>query len=368
MSDLKFISNIDTICILLDIENYEEIAQDTLELLEIEKEKTKKQLISNSLYKNYIKVGNMNFEILSVGTKGYSYILQNSAYKIYVSKYLPKLRAFAPIQIRISSEYLWSAGINETWSIIYNWVVENFGNVIREKVCRLDLCTHVSNIEFTTNFENTYKGQYKKCQIFRTNDKINAITFGSRQNKNIYCRIYNKTLEIQEKKHKNWFYDIWKNNNMSTDNVWNIEFEIKSEFLNKFNIITVNDVLLHIKDLWEFCTTKWLIKIDNTNTRKERCKTNSDWEKIQNAFFYLPNTGLIARNKQLNMDADILIPTIAGFIISYATKKQLKTLEETINKIGNEMIKYLDNKSTSFRYEINKKSLSLNSLGGVINE
>lgn len=356
MNDKKFVSNIDTICILLDIENYEESGKSILDILEQEKEFTKCLLTEDANYKHYIELGSMTFELLPTGTKGYSYILQNSAYKIYIAKARSKIKNFAPIQIRISSEYLWSYGLDTSWGYIYNVIIENFGNVIKEKVCRLDLCTHVSSIDFITDYEKSYKGDFKKSQVFKTNNKINAITFGSRQNKNIYCRIYNKSLEIQEKKHKSWFIDIWQKHNLDIENVWNIEFEIKSKLLKRFNLETVKDVMKHLRDLWEFCTKEWLVKINRTNTRVERCNTNEQWLELQNTFNYLPYAGLIERDKQISTDADILIPSIAGFVTSYSARKNILDLDTALRKISFEMEFYFTKKKTDFFKEINKKN------------
>ena len=288
MDNLKLVSNIDTICVLLDIENYEENSDKILKMLETEKEKARQMVVLNPTYNHYIKIGDIKFELLTSGTKGYSFILQNSAYKIYIAKYKSKVLNFTPIQIRISSEFLWAYGLDMTWSYIYDFITENFGSIFHEKVCRLDLCTHVSNVDFVTDCEKIYKGNFKKSQIFKSNNEISAITFGSRQNKNIYCRIYNKTLEIIEKKHKSWFFAIWNKYNLDIQNVWNVEFEIKSKLFKKFNIQTVKDVLEHTRDLWEFCTKEWLVKVNRTNSRIERCKTNEQWLEIQNAFQYLP--------------------------------------------------------------------------------
>jgi len=360
MKECKLVSNIDTICVLVDIENYEISAKNVLNLLDIEKEKAKQMLTLDATHKHYIEIGEFKFELLTSGTKGYSCILQNSAYKIYIAKYKAKLKSFAPIQIRISSEHLWSYGIGNMWEIIYNWVVENFGNICKEKVCRLDLCTHVSSMDFTTNYEKCYKGDYRKSQVFKTNNTINAITFGSRQNKNIYCRIYNKTLEIKEKRHKIWFFDIWENNNLDITNVWNVEFEVKSKLLKRFNIETVQDVITHIKDLWEFCTKDWLVKVDNTNTRIERCKVNEQWKQIQNAFFYLSSVGLIERKKQINLDADILIPNIAGFITSYSARKNIVNINESFDKVKKDISRYFKNKNTTFELEVKIKNIRLN--------
>ena len=194
---MNFISNIDTICVLVDTENYEQEAEQILKYLEKEKENAKLYSLENASYKHLIKINNMSFTLSANGKKGYAYLLQNSGFQVDIAQYKSKLKNFLPIQIRISSEYLWAYGLSHSWSIIYNWIVEAFGNIINEKVFRLDLCCHISDIDFVKDCEISYKGDFKKRQVFHTGNNINALTFGSRKSKNIYCRIYNKSLEIQ---------------------------------------------------------------------------------------------------------------------------------------------------------------------------
>ena len=354
---MKYISNIDTIYILIDIENYEKNTKKLLEYLA--EEKAKLNTINNTSYKHMININNMNFEILNSGTKGYAYILNNSGYQIKIAQYKSKLDAFSPLQIRISSEYLWAYGLSNAWSMIYNWIVETFGNVISEKVCRLDLSTHVSDIDLITDYEISYKGSFKKRETFYNGKNINAITFGRRQSKNIYCRIYNKSLEVQEKKQKTWFYEIWKNQDMDIKNVWNIEFEIKSERLRSFCINTVHDVLEHLQNLWLFCTNDWLVKIDRTNTRVERCNINKDWLELQNAYKKFSSKGLIEKQKQIELDALVLVPNIVGNITSYSARKGNSNIDEAFSNLYKDTKKYLNKKSTSFEKEVNNKRLIL---------
>lgn len=352
---LNYVSNIDTIYILIDIENYELSAKNILDYLEKEKEEAKLTAISNTSYKHIITINNLTFQLLTNGTKGYAYILHNNGYEVKISQYKSKIKSLLPIQVRISSEYLWAFGIEKSWAIIYNWIVETFGNIEVEKVCRLDLCTHVSDVDLITDWENSYKGTFKKRNIFLTNNPINAITFGSRESKNMYCRIYNKTLEIREKKHKTWFYEIWNKNGLNSENVWNIEFEIKSEFLRNYNLYTVNDILSHLKDIWEFCTTKFLIKINNDNAKTERCSINSEWLEIQKCYDNFKSQILIEREKANDYDANNLIPTIIGNITSYCAYKGILNIEDMIDNLKIFGKKYFVKKATTFEKEVEEK-------------
>jgi hypothetical protein len=362
-----YISNIDTIYILLDIEKYQESAYKILEYLKLEKEKAKLEFSKNAQNEYMLTINGILFRLLPNGAQGYAYILRNNGYEIKIAMYNQALPNFCPIQIRISSEYLWSKGLNDAWHFIYNWVIETFGNIKTEKVSRVDLCTHVSDIDLVSDCDFTYKGKFKKTNFYRNGNNKNALCFGSR-NSTLYCRIYNKSLEVRETKKKHWFYDIWQKHGLNIENVWNIEFEIKSEILRKYNIFTVSDIQENIKGLWLYCTTEYICKISRSNSRKERCSIDSDWQKIQNCFENFQYKPLIPREKQILEDAKVLIPSITGNLTSYCARNGIIDINAGIDKMRQDANKYLANKNTNFENEVALKMSKLNDCEVILNE
>lgn len=356
---MNYVSNIDTICILVDVENYEKDSRKIINYLRSEKRNAKLEVLYNTVNKHFVTINDITFQLLPNSCKGYAFILKNDAYEIKIAQYRSKIDDFYPIQIRISSEYLWAKGAYSSWAIIYNWIVETFGNIIDDKVCRLDICSHISNVDFITNYDKVYKGKYKKTQVFHTGKGVNCLCFGSRKGKNIYCRIYNKTLEIQETKKKHWFREIWQNNGMNIEKVWNIEFEIKSELLRKYSLNHVVDILQHLQDIWKYCTTEWLIKVDRTNTRIERCPINKEWKELQNNYNEFELNGLIEREKQIDIDTNILMPNIVGGITSYSARKNNLDIKNAFENLYQDMIKYLKEKNKNFYNEVIKKQTTL---------
>lgn len=352
---IKYVSNIDTICILIDIEKYEEDNEKLIQFLMENREQAKIKASENSSDKHFITINDMTFQVLPNSCQGYAFIMKNSSYELKISQYKSKIKSFYPIQARISAEALWSKGIYNSWAILYNWITETFGNIVDNKVCRLDICTHVSDVDFISNYERTYKGKYKKRQVFHTGKDINCLCFGSRKGKNIYCRIYNKTLEVQETRKKSWFKEIWINNGLNVDKVWNVEFEIKSELLRKYNLCSVLDIINSLKDIWQYCTTDWLLKIDRTNERVERCPTNQQWLEIQHCYDDFKSKELIERERQFQLDAKMLIPNIVGNITAYSARKNDLDIKNAFDSLLKDTMKYLENKRTTFETEVSKK-------------
>jgi len=351
------VSNIDTICILIYIENYEISASNLLTRLQKEKQLLLEACRETNNFRYIINISGMEFELLPNGCKGYAFILKNEGFELKISLYQSKIENFAPLQVRISSEYLWSYGIEKSWQIISNWITSNIGKIALNKISRIDLCTHVSGYDFIENYENSYKGQFKKFDnTYHTGKTINSITFGTRKGKNIYCRIYNKTLEVKELKKKYWFFEIWKQNGLDIQNVWNLEFELKGEFLRSINVITFEDCLNNIIPIWQYCTSKWLIKVDRIKKRIDRCPTNEGWIEIQGAFGNIDNKLFIDRKKQVSLDANILVPNIIGCITSYSARIQKTNIKKVFEDIRVKTTQYLSDKNTTFEEEVVKKS------------
>ena len=334
-----------------------------IKFFQTEKEKALLGATSNTSYKHLITINGLSFQLLPNGSQGYAYILRNNGYEVKIAQKRAKLEAFFPIQIRISSEYLWSYGLINSWSLIYNWIVETFGNIIKNKVYRIDLCCHIADIDLITDYDKNYKGKFKNKELFYNGNNPNAITFGSRKNKKIYCRIYNKSLEIQQTKKKKWFQEIWQENKMNISNVWNIEFEIKSDILREFNLIEFNDIIKNLKELWKYCTEQFLVKIDRINSRVERCPTNKEWQEIQKAYNNFDSVGIIQRNKQINLDAKALIPNIIGNITSYSARTGELDIMQVFNKIYKDSEIYFKNKNTNFETEVKNKMILISQKG-----
>lgn len=103
------------------------------------------------------------------------------------------------------------------------------------------------------------------------------------------------------------------------------------------------------------CTIKHLVKIDKTNTRKERCPVNKEWQEIQNAYNEFVSVGLIQRNKQIELDAKALIPNILGCITSYSARTGDLNIIQAFNNIYEDSQKYFKNKQTDFEKEVKNK-------------
>lgn len=346
---------IDTLIATVDLKDYDKCIAEHLNLLEDKKNEAKALASKCSSEKTTITINNETFQVLGNGTRNYAYILHNDDYEVKLAQVRSSNQDFYPINIKIKSENLWSKGYMNAWNFIINWINSGIGSVKSNKVNRLDLCCHTDDLQILDGDFDTFKGRFHKDEIFRYMRKPCGMTFGSRSSNTVYCRIYDKTLEITQTNKKLWFKDIWLEKGLNPERVWNIEFQLDRTFFKENSIESIEDAFMNLKSMWHYCTKEWIVKVDLSRTRKERCPTNKHWELIQNAFDSFKGESLIKREKQLIADASALVPGTIGNLTSYAALLGSDDIEVVTLKLLLDGKRYLKHKNTDFSKVIIEK-------------
>jgi len=352
---MPYIPMIDTLIAFVDIKEYEESAQDLLDLLQGKKSRAKAMLTENSSEMVTVEIDNMTFEVLSNGKKGYAYILHNDLYELDFAQYRSKNKDFYPICIKIKSECLWSMSPVKAWEYIYGWIGRNAGEILTDRISRIDLCCHTDEFALTSEDSEKFKGRYCTENAYRYRRKVSAMYFGSSATGKVYCRIYDKFLEVTQKKNKTWFFDIWEKNGLDCGNVWNVEFQINREYMKENCITTVNDAFERLRTIWEYCTCHWIVKIELDNERITRCSINSKWAELQQVFNEYKNLPLVSREKQINEDADAIIPSLYGSFTSFAARKGISDLKLALTSMEISGSSYLRSKKADFKEVVKTK-------------
>lgn len=189
-------------------------------------------------------------------------------------------------------------------------------------------------------------------QVYRDNRRVTGLNFGSRQTKKIFVRIYDKMMELSKKRNKNWFYDVWEKNGFNFDperqnRIWNIEYELNREIFTELSINTVDEALNQIRSIWQYCTGKHLVFMENDTTRIENSTVVTEWQSIALAYNEYDGSALVRRQRQLNNNAEALIPAICGYITSYASKLGMIDFDEIMEELKVQGLDYIENKKSS---------------------
>lgn len=351
---MMLIPMIDSLFFSLDFENYCEVIKKYANELETLKKLAKRYSLNKSSEKSIITIGNMSFEVLANGANGYAFILHNSQFEIKLALFRSKQTNFYPVKVRIKSDCLWSKSPASAYGYIYQWFEKFFGKIIANKVSRADLCCHTDLLKVSSGIIEIFKGLFKKTNLRYDVRQLCGIEFGVRKSA-VYCRIYNKSLEIKRKNLKKWFYDIWKKYGLKGKDVWNIEFELHREFFKNYGIESVEDLFNHLNSVWKFCTEHWLVLVVVDRTRIENCSVDPVWQQIANAFNQYVSEPLIKREHQVRADAEALIPATIGNITTVAARLGINNNEHAFYTIMQKGEKYLDLKNHTYKTKIDEK-------------
>lgn len=185
--------------------------------------------------------------------KGYA-----EQYTVWWKEYSVATIAWSPVDARISKQ---ACAIKLFNPVLY---VANWRFILEDILCALSWqVKNITRVDFCVDFNklangllpqsflrdyisnrSTARGSYlrygsNKCAVYMqkhmTHSNIESIRWGSRET-GVSTYMYNKSLELSEKKYKDWIVNAWKVGGLVVDNpslpVWRIEFSVSSKGLN----------------------------------------------------------------------------------------------------------------------------------------
>ncbi|GHO88719.1 hypothetical protein KSZ_67250 [Dictyobacter formicarum] len=207
----------------------------------------------------------------------------------------------------------------------------------------------------------------------------------------ISCRIYNKTLEIVQKSHKTWMYDLWKKGTVGpyggkwdgSSPVWRNEFHITRSFLHNLAVPIEGayDLLNHFPSLWSYAAGRadgdadgdadgWLRYVMPTeDSNRSRWPTHPAWVVLQSAFSEPsePDLGPVVRRRIREKNLERGLAGIIGYTSTlsawlggeYAAPGADMSL--TFQWLYDHGQEYLDEKGRDFLAEVRRKQQIYNS-------
>ncbi|MCX7746590.1 MAG: replication initiation factor domain-containing protein [Clostridia bacterium] len=342
--------NIDTVEFSFDIA-YDQNTKKILDALETKKSVQYINDNEGSGEKVLYKIGGYEFEVLGNGKKGFAYILHNSFFEINIARYRSKNKDMFPIFVRIKQEGLWVEKYETLYWRAFELINDNVGLVTADKISRLDICLHTDKFVVRENELEGWKGSFRNFEPHYFNRKVNALCFGARGSA-VYCRVYDKTLEVKQKR-KNWFFEIWKRNNLDTKNVWNIEFELRRDFFRGHGIDTVAQAFSSINDIWIKMVNKWLVRIDRDNSKTERCTIDAFWLDVMK--LKQSKVELLKLEEQQKSKIETVIPALCGYLSTFASLINVCDIDTAKNILKAYSNSYYKAKKTTFDSQTKKK-------------
>ena len=353
---MAYISNIDTLELTFDIFDYDQCMRYWLPILETAKSKASNYAHDYISEKVFVKIGNVDYEVLPNGAKGYAYILHNDQYQIKLSRFRSKTPHFHPIKVTCKAMVLWEKGYY-VYQDISNFINDNIGLIKENQLSRVDMALHIDNLYLTIVDWDSFIGRFKKDQAIRYERKLETFYFGSRKTQSGLCRIYDKTKKVVTHMESWWFHSLWIENGLNPDHVWNVEFEMKRKFLKERNIHTYQDLYDNINGLWQYLTHEWLTyRIPNhDDDNHSRWKLQPIWLEIQKGYDNYEYKGKVNRSVQLLKDTSKYTAHLTGYMTSICALIDHSELDDAIHYVKSLITAYLKSKDTDFKEAILEK-------------
>lgn len=233
---LKFLYNIDTFWFNADATNYQQVMDTWLR----EKLVNARESFLDGGESKILKVELAQyeepiiFEIMSGQPPAYQYSIRNNDIAIYFAKNQRENQM--PMKVQVNQFILWEKGlldsVSEAIQVLYALGLEYSTGQLN----RVDFCVHSDQWSWVLkDLENfTYPQNFAKdnfplfYRLDPSTGYFETALFGDREY--LACRIYNKSIEAK-KKRKDYFFEIYKHYGLDPDNVWNVEIEVRRDFI-----------------------------------------------------------------------------------------------------------------------------------------
>ena len=229
-----------------------------------------------------ITIGSERFALKPYGASPYTFVLSNRFFDVRLGENM-----HPSCHVQYKSEGLWKEGMENLTGRFETWCQSmNFHPLKPEVVSRADWAFDYQLPE--VDFEpSDFISRATKKATWEEHNTVQTIQFGRGD---IVIRVYDKIAEIEQQSDKAWFFELWGTQN----NVWRIEFQVRTERLKRAGIRT----LQNLKDLqgdllYELATGHTSLRTPGSDSNKSRWPYHALWCDLRDQILTMPRTGLI---------------------------------------------------------------------------
>ena len=233
------------------------------------------------------------------------------------------------VRLQIQSSYLHAVGPSNA----LGWFTEYLNALDVPTVWtlgRIDLFMDVQGLNLSVDVRDRFRC---RSRSLRMHEKcaFTGFDFGSRNSGTVYARIYDKVAE-QGLGNLSWIAALWGDRYVPGDQVWRIEFELKTKFLREVKVIFAEDGLDRKGELWAYSTEDWLTLRDvSTDENKSRWPISPEWGLIQQASLRGDALGIDrVRNDEAIVTTRGLTPGLRGYVAAIGARRGATDLESAI--------------------------------------
>ncbi len=204
--------------------------------------------------KAQLKIGDHLFEVKDKGTSMFSYILEDNAFRIQLSR---PSKSVPMAYVKISSEYLTYKTPADAAKHLYEILGQLGSAQFSANVSRIDLFVDfVSFQDMEAWTREAWVTRASSVNAYAIDNRFTGWAIG--MGGVIAARLYDKIFELC-KSNKGYLIPLWEmGGRQEGDPVWRLEFEFKRDFLKQKGLVTLTEVSANLNGLWSYATTEWL--------------------------------------------------------------------------------------------------------------
>lgn len=249
------------------------------------------------------------------------------------------------VHVRFRSHFLWSVGPDEAVRQAEEWLTQYVftDGIEKHVVSRVDLCADFAEVpeaERVLSDTRLVVSRARDRRTYAQGTRASELAVGSRKGQGIMCRVYDKALEIQDRKgEKAWFWEAWGLEPGAYDCVVRVEFQVGRDALREAGIDTWQDLQESAQELWRYLTEDWLRFCELDDVRQNRRTVLAWWGLVQQAWVaWQVILGPFVRDVRARANREYLIRTARGYLVSIAAwgdgllESVLNDLRQTFGK------------------------------------
>lgn len=231
--------------------------------------------------KAVIELGGERFKVRASGQHPYRFVLENKDFAFALAE-----RMHPSLKVHFYSEALWRDGVEALHARVMAWADAIAAKTLKyEQVTRADWAFdfELPVIDFS---EDHFVTRARKNSKWRDGQHVQTFTLGTGDT---VLRVYDKVAEIENASNKAWFYELWG----QRENVWRVEFQIRSERLKAGGIRTLADLQDLQGDLLkQLASSHTTLRRPNGDSNRARWPLHPLWCALEAAIEAMPQFGL----------------------------------------------------------------------------
>jgi len=304
-------------------------------------------------------IGSHIFEVRDKGMPRFPYVLVDNCFFIKINRKQSKTLPMAHVQI--SSEYLAAVGV-EAAEIDLRMVINTLGIVDGvASVSRADLFLDFVCADNLAMIEQpdwiTRANLMAKYYDCRLTEPFTGWVIG--MGGNLHARLYEKVIEIVNKSHKTYLFELWQANGWQVgEKVWRMEFQTEKQTLKELGIITLSDLLNQQAALWHYLTHDWLrLSIPNPNdTKRDRWPNHPLWDAIARVYALQLDQPHLKRFRPARLPADerLFVHGLGG-LTSFMASRGIEDFGEGLGEYLAQATEFHATKGEPFKSYVGRK-------------